>query len=356
MNEQTPKRVVIIWASFAWLSVVLKLRRRLWKNVDIKLFDGRDQFCYIPWLHEWINNPQYIPSLLFPISQYYPEFINETVTTVTDNTITTASWITHNFDYCVIATWSRTNFYNNKEREEHWYTMRYLEDLLVVNEKLKEPETKHITVIWWWYTGVEVASTIAQTKRPDQSVRIIHSGPRLFHRLWPSISKQAIKRLEKHNVEVVINKKVHTINPTTLSTEDGAVYPSNLTIVSAWISINDELIDPKRTFQKQYHSEENDRIFLCGDVAVHGLLTTAHNAMMEWRRVWDLIADRIKWIRWEYSPIFDRDKLAIALGTRDGIVTDWKHGIYFPRLTWFAKKVIQHRVLIEFKYKIMFWI
>jgi hypothetical protein len=44
--------------------------------------------------------------------------------------------------------------------------------------------------------------------------------------------------------------------------------------------------------------------------------------------------------------------LALALGPRDGLFT-WNNGhIPLPYLTWIAKKLVQHRVVLEYRYGI----
>jgi hypothetical protein len=92
---------------------------------------------------------------------------------------------------------------------------------------------------------------------------------------------------------------------------------------------------------------------LCGDVAHHGLVATAHNAMFEGRRMWNHIADQITWVTRDYPALQNRDKLAIALWSQDGIFTNGHKWVYIPYLIWLAKKIIQYRVMVEFKYRIM---
>lgn len=348
--------IAIIWWSFAWLSTLLKLRKRLWKNISIKLFDKRDHFCYIPGLHETLLAPKKrLKSLQFSLKKYYwDEFIHEWVEKLEINSLVTDKGEKRTFDYAVIATGSRTNFFNNIDRKKNAVAVRYADDIAWVNQKLQDTSTKTITIIWWGYTGVEVASIIAERKRDDQSVRLIHGWPRLFHRLSEWISTMSEKWLVKHWVDVIVKEKVATVWKSEVTLESWTTYNSDLTIVSAWISLNDELLPPEVTFEKTYNAQQAPHIYSCGDIAVHGLYTTAHNAMMEWRRVWDLIANDIKSIPSSYHPLVNRDKLAIALWSRDGILTNWTKGFYFPFVTWFAKRIIEKRVLIEFKRKILF--
>jgi pyruvate/2-oxoglutarate dehydrogenase complex dihydrolipoamide dehydrogenase (E3) component len=68
-----------------------------------------------------------------------------------------------------------------------------------------------------------------------------------------------------------------------------------VTILSSGIAINDEQHRPYLSFSTDgYTAQESDDIYFCGDVAIHGLYTTAHNAVLEGRRIGKLVADRIK--------------------------------------------------------------
>ena len=351
--------IAIIWWSFAWLSALLVLRKRLGKNVHIKLFDQRNNFCHIPALHEGILAPHSrIEAMQLSYAKRYPnEYIKTRISTIENHQLTTENGDIRTFDYAVIATGSRTNFFNNPQREKHAYAVRYADDIPVINNKLRDPNTKTITVIWGGYTGIEIASTIALRKRPDQQLTVVHSRERLFDRLSTHISEISIQRLHRHGVEVRLNSRVGDIHTDSIDLESWERIPSDMTIVSRWIKVNDESFAPHLSFTDAYSANAHDHIYMCGDVAAHGLVATAHNAMFEWRRIGHFIADQIQWIIWKtYPPLQNRDKLAIALGPYDGIITNGKKWVYIPLLVGIAKRVIERRVLFEYAYRVMLWI
>lgn len=349
-------QIAIVWASFAGLSSVLALRKRLGNEATITLFDQREQFTYIPWLHETILDTDRLTSMQFDLADYYPEFHHSKIITICEDHLIDEQWATRTFDYCIIATGSRTNFFGNKKREKYAYKVWYAGDMHKLTIALQDPNCKNISVIGWGYTGIEIVSVIAQRKRHDQHLRVIHSRERLFNRLSEYISTTCLKWLLKRNVEVIMDQRVSDITSTTVTLANGSVLDSDVTIASRWIQANDELHRPQLTFEKSYQSLETDRIYAVGDVAMHGLYTTAHNAMFEWRRIGYLIADQIQWKTKKYKPLTNRDKLAIALWTHDWIFTNWKKWIYIPKFIGFAKWIIEKRVLIEFKWRIMLWI
>lgn len=350
--------IAIVGWSFAGLSALLVLRKRLGKKVHIKLFDERSHFCHIPALHEAVlHNKARLDSMQIDFSKYYPdEYVQARIESITSNTLTTKSGITRTFDYCIIATGSRTNFFENEKRETNAYAIRYADDLEAINKKLLDPKTKTISIVGGGYTGVEIASIIALRKRSDQQICMIHSRERLFERLGMYISKTALNRLQKHDVEILLNARVADIENDAIQLTNGQKLVSDMTIVSRGIKVNDESFHPHLSFNDQYQANDADHIYLCGDIAKHGLIATAHNAMFEWRRTGHLIADKIQNKNKHYPPLQNRDKLAIALGPHDGILTNGSKWIYIPYLVGFAKRIIERRVLFEFKRKIMLWI
>jgi NADH dehydrogenase FAD-containing subunit len=346
-------QIAIVWASFAWLSSVLALRKRLGKKASITLFDQRDTFTYIPGLHDTILDQERLDSLQFSLANYYPEFHHSKIESITPDTLVTQAWETWTFDYCIIATGSRTNFFGNKQREKYAYKVSYAGDIPKLNIALQDPNCKNITVIGWGYTWVEIASVIALRKREDQHLRVIHGDNRLFQRLSTYISEKSLTWLRKHNVEVIMGKRVWDITSTNVTLDTWETLDSDVTVASRWIQANDEAHRPHLTFEKDYQALETQRIYAAWDVAIHGLYTTAHNAMFEWRRIGYLIADQIEGNHKSYSPLVNRDKLAIALWTHDGIFTNWTKGLFVPYFIGIAKWIIEKRVIIEFKWRVM---
>lgn len=344
--------ICIVWASFAWLSALLMLRKRLWDSVTIKLLDQQQQFTYIPGLHEAILDGEELTWLQFDLATHYPEYVQARVDDIQSHQLTTSEWIVHEFDYCVVATGSRTRPHHDSA-DIHSYTVSAPQHIAPLNDKLSDPNTHTITIIGGGYTGIEIASIIAQRQRADQTVQIIHSRDRLFDRLSEYISLTCQRWLTKLDVHITLNARVDQIQSDHIILQDGRRIQSDCTIIARGIRVNDESFEPNLSFDMSYQAVDADHIYLCGDVAQHGLIATAHNAMFEGRRVGDLIADQIQWVSRDYPPLTNWDKLAIALWSRDGIITNWTKGIYIPWLVWLAKKIIQYRVLIEFKYKIM---
>ncbi len=344
--------VAIIWAGFAGISAYLKLRKRLWKDVDIKIFDMRENFTYTSWLHITVGNYNYLKRLQFSYKEYYWEdFIYGEVTKVDKgHAFHTVQWDDRTYDYVIICTGSRTNYFWNSSFEKNAYTLRNPEDICPLNRAMEAADI--ISVIGWWFTGVEVAS-MAAIRFPQKKVRLIHSGGRILNDMSERTSLLATSRLLKHNVQLILNEKVIQVCETNITLNSWTKLVSDATILVSGIKRNDELHDEELTFTDAYKSLECEHILVCWDASSFGLYTTAHNAMIEWRRMGELVADKVMGISKVYKPLKNWPYLALALGPYDGLFTTPKSCIRISRLVGLFKWFIEQRVLIEFKYKIM---
>lgn len=345
----------IIWASFAGLSAYLVLRKRLWDTVDITLLDMREDFTYIPGLHETLFASKNLKGLQFHLPTYYKEFQQAIVKNISsDKILTLETWEQTSYDYIVAATWSGVNYFGNESFRKHTLPLRWAEDVKPLNEKLKTAE--HITVIGWGFTGVEIAATCAQKKKPHQEISLIDAEDRLFSTYVPKVSQKIQDRLTSHGVKLYQGQYAASVDEEYVYLSDGSKIPSECTILSSGISINDDIYSPKLNWYNSYSSTENKDIYICGDNAAFGLNTTAHNAMIEWRRVGHLISDKIQQTKNTYTPLVSREILALALGTRDGMFTNKTNASYIPYLTGLSKKIVEKRIMFEFKHKVMLWV
>jgi hypothetical protein len=85
-------------------------------------------------------------------------------------------------------------------------------------------------------------------------------------------------------------------------------------------------------------------------------LSTAHNAMIEGRSVAHIIADKILWETQDHKTLENRVILALALGAKDGMITNGPKGFFLPRVLGFCKRIIERRCMFEFKQRIMLWV
>ena len=334
------KKVIIIGAGFAGLSVLLGLLKKK-ELFDIKIIEKDDCFEYTPSLHLCIGNQNYVKKIKLDLKKYYNEFFVKDNIKEIKKSIVIGVKKNYNFDYLVIATGSRTNFYNKKDFETNTYPFKRTKDIELINSKLKKHQ--NIVVVGGGYTGVEITGILAE--KHQFNVTLINAGNHLLNNINHGEKIQEV--LEKNNVKIINGKNVSVCNKKLIVLESGEKIKTDLTILSAGITLN-ELTDSK--LNNDLSLKNNKNIFLCGDVAKTGNLSTAHNAMIEGRFVASNIISRV--IKTRVIKKKENWKiLAVALGENKGLITFGEKNVYIP-FTGFLKWIIEKRILFEFKYRI----
>lgn len=255
--------------------------------MNIKLFDIRADFTFIPSLPRALGATERLADMQFSLVDVYgDDFIQEKIDHISETGVLTgASGRTRACDYIVIATGSRTNFDIHPSFKTYGYTVRYPEDIAPLNKALAS--ATHTTIVGGGYTGIEVACSLA-TKKLGGKIRLVHRDSRFLQVYNKRVGDIACRYLQRRGVETLLNTTATEIDDRSILLSDGRRLPSDVTIVNTGIVINDGQHTPQISFHADthvYQSLESDRIYTCGDVAVHGLYTTAHNAYEEGKRV-----------------------------------------------------------------------
>lgn len=95
--------------------------------------------------------------------------------------------------------------------------------------------------------------------------------------------KKAQSYLENQGIVMLMGSRLKDVQPDHILLSDGSTHASEVTIISAGVTADDVAHTPHLTFEGTYTALESDNVYLAGDVAMHGLLPTAHNAFFEGR-------------------------------------------------------------------------
>ena len=180
--NSTKKRVVIIGAGFAGLSIAKKLRN---KNLQVVLIDKHNYHTFQPLLYQVATGGLEAGSIAYPIRkviQQYKDFYFR-LTSVkeidTSNQKITSEIGDLHYDYLVIATGSKTNYFGNKEIERNSMSMKTIpqslnirslilenfeQAVLTTNEADKNALINFV-LVGAGPTGVELAGALAEMKR-----------------------------------------------------------------------------------------------------------------------------------------------------------------------------------------------
>jgi len=143
--------VAVVGAGFAGISAYLIIKKRC-PRCNVLLFDMRDRFTFSPGLHEAVGDTDRLSSSQFDIAQYYGhDFVHAKVKYISKkHFLRLHNGDQYHFDYAIVATGSRVNFFGNEDFERYAYTVRWAEDIPRLNDALRT--ARHVSVIGGGFT------------------------------------------------------------------------------------------------------------------------------------------------------------------------------------------------------------
>lgn len=345
MQHHTP--IVIIGAGFAGLSCYQTLLFRGLSADNIRVIEPEDAFLYLPGIHECLNNPKRLDDLTIPYSHLlHDSWIQDRAIDITENadadsiSISLDSGSPISTKYLILAAGLVPNI-PVKKWQPHVHTLRSASEVQHINKAL--PDSSSISVIGGSYTGVEIATWLAQTT--DKQVRIIHSRDRLLHMLDKTAHRLAMRHMKHLGIETILDSRAESVTETSITLDSGQQYDSDLTILATgWAH---------HPLQKSLpsHLAQSNRILSIGDASSADHLNTAHNAMVEGRRVARILAEAYEQDKPLLRPkTADSRTLAISLGSRNGMLTLDKNVIPLPLLTGFSKLLVEKYVMLQLRH------
>ena len=183
------KRVVIVGAGFAGLTLAKKLSSRYFQVV---LLDKNNYHQFQPLLYQVATSGLEPSSISFPLRKIFQKKKNVIirmthVTAVSPETKTVHTDIGDlQYDYLVMAQGATTNYYNNSHLQKNAYSMKSVsEALLLRNSLLQNYELAlnamsreqrnsllNVVIVGGGPTGVELAGAIAEMKKKISAKRL----------------------------------------------------------------------------------------------------------------------------------------------------------------------------------------
>jgi NADH:ubiquinone reductase (H+-translocating) len=232
-------RVVIIGGGFAGINLAQSLQNA---PVQVVMFDQHNYHTFQPLLYQVATGGLEPDSIAFPLRKMFKHQQNFTfrmaqvmgVDAPNMKVITSIGEI--KYDYLVIATGSKTNFFGLQGLQELSHGMKNIPEALdlrsvilqnfeqaVLTANLDERNAlMNFVVVGAGPTGVETAGALAELKRhilpkdyPELDLRrmqihLIEAGDRLLPGMTPESSENAHKALEKLGVHIWLEARVET--------------------------------------------------------------------------------------------------------------------------------------------------
>ncbi|MEL7149026.1 MAG: NAD(P)/FAD-dependent oxidoreductase, partial [Bacteroidota bacterium] len=257
------KRIVIIGGGFAGLTLGKKLRK---SDYQVVLLDRNNFHTFQPLLYQVATAGLEPDSITYPIRkvfQKYPDFYFRMAEVsninTTDQTINTILGDL-SYDYLVIATGARSNFFGNSQVEDYSMPMKSIrdaldlrslllqnfEDALVTNSKEEREKLMNVVIVGAGPTGVELAGALAELKArvlpsdyPDldisrMKILLLDGANKVLPAMSEVASAESYTYLEELGVEVQLGVFVENYDGHHIHTNQGKI-PARTLIWSAGV-------------------------------------------------------------------------------------------------------------------------
>lgn len=305
ISDTQLKRIVIVGGGFAGISLAKKLKN---SNAQIVLLDKHNYHSFQPLLYQVATGGLEAGSIAYPIRKVVHDFknfyfrlchVNE-IDPINKKIIADIGELS--FDYLVIATGSKTNFFGNKEIQRNSISMKTIphslnirsfilenfeQALLVDNDKDRKALINFV-LVGGGPTGVELAGALAEMKKailpkdyPDlnidqMQINLIQSGDRILNAMSEKSSIAAEKFLNELGVNIIKNCRVTGYDGRTVTTNSDLQLESATLIWTAGVEgalplgIPEEVLikNVKRIKVNSFNQVQGfESIFAIGDIA-----------------------------------------------------------------------------------------
>ncbi|AMO19201.1 NAD(P)/FAD-dependent oxidoreductase [Flavobacterium columnare] len=262
--QSSKKRVVIIGGGFAGIALAKKLRN---KNFQVVLIDKHNHHTFQPLLYQVATGGLEAGSIAYPIrkviqgcTDFY--FRLTTVKEIDPNHQKVLSEIGDiHYDYLVIATGSKTNYFGNKEIERNSMSMKTIpqslnirslilenfEEAVLTKDELERNALMNFVLVGGGPTGVELAGALAEMKKaifqkdyPDldiqkMQIHLIQSGDRILNTMTEKSSIASENFLKELGVKIWKNVRVTNYDGRTITTNTNLVLDAATVIWTAGV-------------------------------------------------------------------------------------------------------------------------
>lgn len=230
-------RIVIIGAGFAGISLAKKLNHL---DVQIVLLDKLNYHNFQPLMYQVATGGLDAGSIAYPIRKIFQSYDDFYFRMSAVQSIDTHSQKIHTdigdlfYDYLIIATGSKTNFFGNKEMERNAMSMKTIpqtlnirslilenfEQAVLAHSETDQNSLMNFVLVGAGPTGVELAGALAEMKKailqkdyPDldiskMKINLIQSGDRVLNTMSEKSSADAEDFLKKLGVTIWKNLRV----------------------------------------------------------------------------------------------------------------------------------------------------
>ncbi|WP_142785674.1 NAD(P)/FAD-dependent oxidoreductase [Changchengzhania lutea] len=392
-------RIVIIGGGFAGIALAKKLSKQ---EVQVVLLDKHNYHTFQPLLYQVSTGGLEPDSIAYPIRKILKDFPNFYFRLAHVNAVDTDKNKVRTdignlkFDYLVVATGSKTNYFGNAEIEKHSMAMKTVpqslnlrslilenfEEALLTSDLHERNALMNFVIVGGGPTGVELAGALAEIKKgilprdyPDLDTRsaqihIVQSSDCILEGMSAQASSKAEDFLEKLGVQIWKNVRVTNYNGKTVTTNTDLTFEAETLVWAAGVKgatihgldAEDFITNGNRIMVNAFNQVKGfEHIFAIGDVASliteefpHGLPMMAQPAIQQGQQLGDNILRLI-----ENKPLQAfkyKDKGSMATIGRNKAVVDMKNFRFQGVFAWFVWMFVHLFFLIGFRNRMVVFI
>ncbi|MET6991297.1 NAD(P)/FAD-dependent oxidoreductase [Sediminicola arcticus] len=299
------KRIVIIGAGFGGISLAKKL-----KNLDVQVvvIDKHNYHTFQPLLYQVSTSGLEPDSIAYPIRKilkglnnfYFRLATVQKINVEKKEVVTDIGNLT--FDYLVIATGTKTNFFGNTSIQEHAMPMKsvpqalnirslMLQNFELADDAVTEEERKmlmNFCIVGGGPTGVELSGAFAELKKnvfpkdykhlnvEHMEIHLFEGADRVLSPMSEKASKKATQFLEELGVNLHLNTIVKDYDGENMTLSNGEVMKTKNFIWTAGVTgaslegfSSDTLVERVNRYKVNAFNqiEDYEHIFAIGDIA-----------------------------------------------------------------------------------------
>lgn len=399
-NMNIPKskfpRVVIIGGGFGGISLAKKLLKH---EVQTVLIDKHNYHTFQPLLYQVSTSGLEPGSIAYPLRKIIRSSDRGYFRMAEVTSIDAEKQLVHSsigevaYDYLVIATGSKTNFFGNKSIEENSIWMKTVPQALNIRSLILEnleqavitddPEEKsallNFVIAGAGPTGVELSGAISELRNnivekdyPDldasqMEIHLIEGEDRVLPPMSETASKKASKFLHELGVKIHLNTRVESYDGTWVKTNKELNFRTRTFIWSAGVTgapvkgLNaSALIEKANRYNVNQFNQVNGypNIFAIGDIAVmetkdfpKGHPMVAQPAIQQGKHLGKNLLKSLKGEKMEPFEYFDKGTMA-TVGRNRAVVDLGKYnfGGFFA---WFVWMFVHLWFLIGFRNRLV---
>ncbi|OYX25038.1 MAG: FAD-dependent oxidoreductase [Flavobacteriales bacterium 32-35-8] len=392
-------RIVIIGGGFAGISLAKKLSKQ---EVQVVLLDKHNYHTFQPLLYQVSTGGLEPDSIAYPIRKILKDFpnfyfrlaqVNE-IDTLNSKVVTDIGEL--KFDYLVIASGSKTNYFGNETIKANSMAMKTIpqslnlrslilenfEEALLTSDLNERNALMNFVIVGGGPTGVELAGALAEIKKgilpkdyPDLDTRlaqihILQSGDTILKGMSAQASQKAEDFLEKLGVNIWKNVRVTNYDGKTVTTNTDLTFETATLIWAAGVmgatikglDSGEFVTKGNRLLVNEFNQVKGfDTVFAVGDIAClvteefpEGLPMMAQPAIQQGEQLGENILRFIE--QKPMKPFVYKDKGAMATIGRNKAVVDLKHFRFQGIFAWYVWMYVHLFFLIGFRNRMVVFI